>query len=125
MHITSTQPTSAAQKGKRIGTLAGFAGYTMNVLRVEGKDVFKSAAENAVAQGLSPKAGVMVKTGAIALIASGFAVAGRLIGGVIGKSIDKYQANKKLKNMIAESLGKEINNVKKMNVDDLEAELKE
>lgn len=85
---------SAAKTGRKLGTVAGFVGYPLNVLKKEGKDTFKSAAQEAAKQGLNPKAGIAVKAGSIALIALGAAGAGRIIGGLIGKAIDKITAKK-------------------------------
>lgn len=85
---------SAAKTGKRLGTVAGFVGYPLNILRKEGKDTFKSAAKEAVEQGLNPKAGIAVKAASIAVVALGVAGAGRIIGGLVGKVIDKISAKK-------------------------------
>lgn len=95
MTVSGVQtPVKKTKTVRNIGTAAGFAGYTLNVLKKEGKDVFSSAAKEAVENKLNPKFGVAVKVASIVFLSSVCAIGGRIIGSFIDKAIDKYKAHK-------------------------------
>ena len=64
----------------------------------------KTTKREAVEKGLSSKVGVAVKAGSIGLIAAGFAVGGRIIGGLIGKAIDKHNEKKQSKELLEKAI---------------------
>ena len=93
--VNNVQNKKAVKIGKTIGTAAGFSGYLINVAKKEGiKDTFISAGKEAVEKGLSSNVGIGIKAGSILLVASAFAIGGRIIGGLIGKVVDKHNAKK-------------------------------
>ena len=92
--INTVQSHKAEKTGRKVGLLAGFAGRTAYVVKKEGKDIFASASKKAVENGLKPIVGKAVKLGTIGLIASAFALGGAIIGGAIGRIIDKHNAKK-------------------------------
>ena len=104
MKVTPVSENKTTKTCKNIGTSAGFTGYVANVAIKEGKDIFAKAGREAVEKGLSSKVGVAVKAGSIGLIAAGFAVGGRIIGGLIGKAIDKHNEKKQSKELLEKAI---------------------
>lgn len=111
MKVTPVSENKATKTCKNIGTAAGFVGYIANVAKKEGKDVFAKAGREAVEKGLNSRAGVAIKAGSIGLIAAGFAVGGRIIGGLIGKAINKHN-KKKIDDKLAKVIQEIVNDEK-------------
>ncbi len=96
MNVSSVNNKSynAERIGKRVGTAAGFAGYPLYVLKKQGKSAFTRRAEEAVQRNISPKLGVAIQAASIAGVAIITSIAGRIIGGLIGKAADKIAEKK-------------------------------
>ncbi len=120
MNVSKIESGSATQKGKKIGTIAGFGARLAYVAKKEGKDIFVNAGKEAVEKGLSSKVGVAVKAGIVGAIAAGFALGGRLIGGAIGKLIDKHNAKKQNEVLLKDAVAKALKDAKTIKVNELD-----
>lgn len=109
MNVSAVNSSTATQKGKKIGTVAGF-GVGGAYVAKNGKDVFESAMKtlNEASQDvLSKNKATAIAVGVCAAVIGGLALAGRAIGTAVGKIVDKHNEKKAIEN-IKEGLAEEI-----------------
>ena len=128
MNISLVNSTTSTQKGKKIGTVAGF-GVGGAYVAKNGKDIFQSGL-NALksADSASVKKAKAIAFGVCAAVVGGLALVGRITGGLIGKIIDKKNdKQEKLQNELPDALQKVIDedNLKTFYVEELEELAKE
>ena len=89
MNVSLVNATTSTQKGKKIGTIAGFGVGGVYVAK-NGKDIFQSGI-NALktADSINVKKAKAIALGVCAVVVGGLALVGRITGGFIGKVIDK------------------------------------
>lgn len=94
MNVSLVNATTSNQKGKRIGTIAGFGVGSAYVAK-NGKDIFQSGI-NALttADSVNVKKAKAIALGVCAVVVGGLALVGRITGGFIGKVIDKNNEKK-------------------------------
>ncbi len=127
MNVSGVNSTTSAQKGKKIGTVAGF-GVGGAYIAKNGKDIFQSGI-NALksADSASVKKAKAIAVGVCAAVVGGLALVGRITGGLIGKAIDKKKEKElEIKTILADAVQKEIDkgSVKTFSVEEIEEILK-
>ncbi len=95
--INNVQNNQVSKKGKKIGTIAGSAGSLIYIGCNKAKinDTFqKELKETILNKGYGNGTLFAVKAVSIAVFVSALAIGGRIIGGLIGKIVDKHNAKK-------------------------------
>lgn len=126
MNVSGVNSTTSTQKGKKIGTVAGF-GVGGAYVAKNGKDIFQSGI-NALksADSVSVKKAKAIALGVCTAVVGGLALVGRITGGLIGKAIDKKNEKQmNINQQVADAVQKVIDNdnVKTYSIDELKAEL--
>lgn len=88
---------SAAKKGKNIGTAAGLGVSGLYMMK-NAKPTFAWAAKEGLEKLGSKNKGLAYAGLAAACVISALTLAGRVVGGVIGKIVDVHNQNKEIKN---------------------------
>lgn len=110
MNVTSVNSTTASRKGKAIGTAAG-GGIGAAYIFKNRKDIFEKSIKSALNQieaagkDISKNKAMAVAGAVCAVTVGAAALAGRAIGGVIGKVVDKHNAKKQEKFMKTSNFG--------------------
>lgn len=126
MNVSLVNATTSNQKGKRIGTIAGFGVGGVYVAK-NGKDIFQSGI-NALktADSVNVKKAKAIALGVCAVVVGGLALVGRITGGLIGKAMDKKKEKQlEIQNMFAGAIQNEIDkgNHKPVSISELKVEL--
>ena len=126
MNVSLVNATTSTQKGKKIGTIAGFGVGGVYVAK-NGKDIFQSGI-NALktADSVNVKKAKAIALGVCAVVVGGLALVGRITGGLIGKAMDKKKEKQlEIQNMFAGAIQNEIDkgNHKPVSISELKAKL--
>ena len=126
MNVSLVNATTSTQKGKKIGTIAGFGVGSAYVAK-NGKDIFQSGI-NALttADSANVKKAKAIALGVCAFVVGGLALVGRITGGLIGKAMDKKKEKQlEIQNMFAGAIQNEIDkgNHKPVSISELKAKL--
>lgn len=125
MNITPINSTNSTQKGKKIGTVAGFGVGSAYVLK-NAKDTFIKATTAAAGKVGGKAIGYAIAGGISAIAIGATTLAGRTIGAAIDTITQKTKENaakKALAKTLSEQIAKSDMNVVKLS--DLEAMLEE
>lgn len=121
--ISPVKINSNTQRGKKIGTTIG-AGVATGYIAKNVKPLFLGQIpELAVESGLSKKVGYAASGAAAAIVGAGIIGAGRLIGTGIGKIADmikQKKMEKEVKEILVETIEKNIKDVKPISVAEIE-----
>ncbi len=102
MKVNAIQPGHAKKTGKTIGTIGGLGAGGAYVIKNR-KDIFVNAVNTGIKEVqkkqkyISKNKSILVAAGIAAAVVGLTALAGRAIGGTIGKMIDKHNAKKAAK----------------------------
>lgn len=123
MNITPINSTNSTQKGKKIGTAAGFGIGTAFAIK-NAKDTFIKATAQAANKVGGKAAGYAIASGVCALAIGATTLAGRAIGSLVDK-ITQKSSEKTLKKVIAQTVEYGVKNsdtpIKTHSIDELDS----
>lgn len=123
MNISPIHSTNTTQKGKKIGTVAGFGVGSAYVLK-NAKDTFINATTVAAGKVGGKAAGYVIAGGICAFAIGATTLAGRTIGSLVDK-ITQKASQKATKTVLAKSISDYVDKAPTMNLNEFEAMVKE